>query len=208
MALPRCVNPPPPFSVEVQDKCVKFGVCNTPQNSETLVVEAAYYGHLNLVEYFVEKSGAEPFKVTLNLEKVDGTGDQLRFLPSIQNHGKVIEMGSIINSQFFMNHFNSKEQGEMSSNKKHPQTSTKSQNLPFLPAAACLIQRSQFCLVWNSPFNVWLNMKKLVQSQGSTHQCHRQIWSDTSLSSRVRSQDLKSRSFWNGLHRLIICDWC
>jgi len=34
-----------------------------------LGVEAAYYGHLNLVEYFVEKSGAEPSKVrSLTLE--------------------------------------------------------------------------------------------------------------------------------------------
>ena len=43
-----------------------FGFQTHP-NSETLGVEAAYYGHLNLVEYFVEKSGAEPSKVTLNL---------------------------------------------------------------------------------------------------------------------------------------------
>ncbi len=104
------------------------------------------------------------------------------------------------NSQIFMNHVNSEEHHEMSSNKKHPQTSTF-----FTLSSNCSLLNSTFpqffLCFFNSP---WLNLLKRQReetrrhpSQGSAHQCHRQIWSDTSLSSRERSQDLTSQVCWS-----------
>ena len=78
----------PPSSVE-HKSCEIQGFKKHTQTAKLwgLGVEAAYYGHLNLVEYFVEKSGAEPSKVrSLTLEV------------------------SLTHS-FFMNHFNSKRIG-------------------------------------------------------------------------------------------------
>lgn len=110
---------------------------------------------------------------------------------------------------FFMNHFNSKEQDEMSSNivatkitHKHPHF------LPFLPIAACLIQLSQFFPVWtpvSTCDSIWRNSSN---PRGAPINVIDKF-GQTPLFRAVRGLRIWNHGvFWNGLHRLIICDWC